>query len=307
MLKYVTKRLLMLIPVIIGITLFVYIIMSFAPGDPAVLILGTEATEAELEAKRIELGLNQPVIAQYLDYMGNLLKGDFGTSWITGGSVLGEFLHRAPVTLTLGALAIFLSTLLGLAMGVVAAVRQHKPIDYFSLGLALLFCSLPSFWIALLAQVLFCIKLDWLPATGIDFGFKSYILPALTLCTASLGGKLRMTRSSMLDVLSQDYIRTSRAKGASETYTVLHHVIRNGMMPVVTQVGMSFAKVLGGSVITETVFSLPGVGAYLSTAVRSRDIPVVIGVLVFMSIMICIVNLLTDLVYAWVDPRVKLG
>jgi len=297
----------MLIPIIIGITLFVYLIMSFAPGDAAVLILGSEATEEELVAKRIELGLDKPIIIQYLHYMKNLVRGDFGKSWITGGGVLEEFLHRAPVTLFLGGMSICLSTFIGIILGVVSAVRQHKLIDYFSLVLALLFCSLPAFWIALLAQVLFCIKLGWLPATGVDAGFKSYILPALTLCTASLGGKVRMTRSSMLDVLSQDYVRTSRAKGASETYTVMHHVLRNGMMPVITQVGMSFARVLGGSVVTETVFSMPGVGAYLTTAVRSRDVPVVMGVLVFMSIMICVVNLLTDLMYAWADPRVKLG
>ncbi|PNV63554.1 peptide ABC transporter permease [Clostridium sp. chh4-2] len=307
MLKYIMKRLLMLIPIIIGITLFVYIIMSFAPGDAAVLILGNEATEQELQEKRVELGLDKPVIVQYGNYLKNLVKGDFGKSWITGGEVLQEFLHRAPVTLTLGGLSICLSTFIGILLGVVAAVRQHKPIDYISLVLALLFCSLPIFWVALLAQVLFSIKLGWLPATGVDAGFRSYILPALTLCTASLGAKLRMTRSSMLDVLSQDYVRTSRAKGASETYTVMNHVIRNGMMPVITQVGISFARVLGGSVVTETVFSMPGVGAYLTTAVRSRDVPVVMGVLVFMSIMICVVNLFTDLMYAWADPRVKLG
>lgn len=307
MLKYILKRLLMLIPIVIGITLFVYLIMSFAPGDAAVLILGSEATEEELMIKRIELGLDKPIVIQYLNYLKNLVRGDFGKSWITGGGVLEEFLHRAPVTLLLGGMSICMSTFIGIILGVVSAVRQHKPIDYFSLVLALLFCSLPAFWIALLAQVLFCIKLGWLPATGVDAGFKSYVLPSLTLCTASLGGKVRMTRSSMLDVLSQDYVRTSRAKGASETYTVVHHVLRNGMMPVITQVGMSFARVLGSSVVTETVFSMPGVGAYLTTAVRSRDVPVVMGVLVFMSIMICVVNLLTDLMYAWADPRVKLG
>ena len=297
----------MLIPTIIGITLFVYVIMSLAPGDAAVMILGTEATEAELEAKRVELGLDKPVMVQYLNYMGDLIRGDFGESWLSGENVLQGFLNRAPITLTLGAFAIFLSTVLGIGLGVIAAVYQHRTIDYISLVLALLLCSLPSFWLALLAQVLFSINLGWLPATGVDDGFLSYILPAFILCAASLGSKVRMTRSSMLDVLSQDYVRTSRAKGASEFYTVTHHVLRNGMMPVVTQVGMAFGRILGGSVVTETVFSLPGVGFFLTNAVRSRDVPVVLGVLIFMSITICIVNLITDLTYAWIDPRVKLG
>lgn len=306
MFKYIAKRILMLIPIIIGITFFVYLILSVTPGDAASLILGAEATEAELAAKRAELGLDQPFVIQYLRYIGGLVRGDFGSSWLTGESVLNGFLRRAPVTLLLGAFSIALSTLLGIALGVIAAVRQHKFIDYFSLVIALVFCSLPAFWFALLVQVVFSINLGWLPSGGVDEGFRSFILPAATLCAASLGANVRMTRSSMLDVFSQDYVRTSRAKGASESYTVLHHVLRNGMMPVITQVGMAFARILGGTVVTESVFSLPGVGAYLTNAVRSRDVPVVLGVLVFMSIMICVVNLLTDLVYAWIDPRVKL-
>ena len=296
----------MLIPVILGITLFVYAIMSFATGDVAVVILGSDASAAELEAKRIELGLDQPMIIQYVNYMKDLLSGNFGNSWLTGVPVIEEMKVRVPVTLKIGVSAIALSTVVGIILGVISAVRQHKAVDYVSLFVALLFCSLPAFWVGLLSQVLFSIKLGWFPATGIEHGIKSYVLPVFTLCAATMGSKVRMTRSSMLDVLSQDYVRTSRAKGATETYTVVKHVVRNGLLPVITQVGASFAIILGGTTVTENVFSIAGVGTYLTNAVRSRDVPVVMGVLVMLSIMVCLVNLVTDLAYAWADPRVKL-
>lgn len=304
--KFVLKRLLMLIPIIFGITLFVYLIMSLSGGDAASIILGSDATVEQLAAKRMELGLDKPIIVQYLNYMKDLLRGDFGSSWLSGKSVIEELRNRVPVTLTLGVFSITLSTVLGILLGVISAVKQHKAIDYISLFFALLLCSLPAFWVGLIAQVVFSIKLKWFPATGVDNGFISYVLPAVTLCAATLGSKVRMTRSSMLDVLSQDYVRTCKAKGAGEWYSVYHHVIRNGILPVITQVGASFATILGGTVVTENVFAIAGVGTYLTNAVQSRDVPVVMGVLVFISIMVCIVNLLTDLAYALADPRVKL-
>lgn len=306
MIKYVIKRLLFLIPVVIGITLFIYVILSAAPGDPAQLILGMDASEADLVALRAELGLDKPVLVQYFNYMLRVLQGDFGTSWLSGYKVLPEFLNRLPNTIALGTLAMVFAAVLGVLLGIVSAIRQNTVIDYFSLALAVLLFSLPAFWFGLMTQILFCLNLGWLPASGVGSA-KHFILPALTLGANVLASQLRMTRTSMLDVVKQDYIRTARAKGASERRVVLRHVLRNGMLPVVTQVGISYASCMGGSVVTESVFSIPGIGSLLINAVKSRDIPVVMGTIIFVAVFVGVINLLVDLLYAWIDPRVKLA
>lgn len=305
MFKYILKRLLLLIPVVIGITLFIYVILSAAPGDPAQLILGMDASAADLAALRAELGLDQPVLIQYLRYMLNVLRGDFGTSWLSGYEVLPEFLNRLSNTILLATLSMAFAAILGISLGILSAIRQNTWIDYFSLALAVLLFSLPAFWFGLMAQIIFCLKLGWLPAAGADT-FKHFLLPALTLGANVLASQLRMTRTSMLDVVKQDFIRTARAKGASERRVVMRHVLRNGMLPVVTQVGISYASCMGGSVVTESVFSIPGVGSLLVNAVKSRDIPVVMGTIIFVAVFVGVINLLVDLLYAWIDPRVKL-
>lgn len=305
MLKYILKRLLLLIPVVIGITFFIYIILSAAPGDPAQLILGMDATEADLAALRAELGLDKPVVIQYFNYMFGVLRGNFGTSWLSGYEVLPEFLHRLPNTILLATLSMAFAAIIGISLGIVSAIRQNTFIDYFSLALAVLLFSLPAFWFGLMAQIVFCLNLGWLPAAGVG-SFKHFLLPALTLGANVLASQLRMTRTSMLDVVKQDFIRTARAKGAPERRVVMRHVLRNGMLPVVTQVGISYASCMGGSVVTESVFSIPGVGSLLVNAVKSRDIPVVMGSIIFVAVFVGIINLLVDLLYAWIDPRVKL-
>ena len=305
MLKCVLKRLLLLIPVVLGITFIIFVVLNLAPGDPAVQILGADATAEALAAKRAELGLDQPIVIQYIRYIAGVLQGDFGTSWLSGYEVLPEFLHRIPYTILLGSLSMFVSVIIGIPLGIIAAIRQYHFVDYASLALALVLFSLPSFWLAMMCQILFCLTLGWLPASGVG-SLSHFVLPSITLGANILASQLRMTRTSMLDVIKQDYIRTARAKGADERRVVIHHVLRNGMLPVVTQVGISFASCMGGSVITETVFSIPGIGSLLINAVKGRDIPVVMGTLIFIAIFVGVINLIVDIIYAFIDPRVKL-
>ena len=294
----------MLIPVVLGITFLIFLILSFSPGDPAVLVLGGDATHEALVAKRAELGLDKPMVVQYANYIFNVLHGDFGKSWINGHAVLPEFLERVPYTLYLGSLAMFFAVILGIPLGVVAAIKQNHLIDYFSIASATILFSLPAFWFGMMAQLLFCLVLGWLPAAGADTP-KHFILPALTLGANIFASQIRMTRTSMLDVVRQDFIRTARAKGAPEIRVVMKHVVRNGMLPVVTQIGISFASCMGGSVVTEMVFSIPGIGSLLINAVKSRDIPVVMGTLIFVAIVVGVINLIVDIIYAFIDPRVK--
>jgi peptide/nickel transport system permease protein len=305
LLKYILKRLLLLIPVVLGITFIIFVVLSMAPGDPAALILGQDATVEALAAKRAEMGLDKPIVIQYVTYMLNMFRGNFGTSWLSGYEVLPEFLHRMPNTIMLGSLAMLFSVIIGIPVGIIAAIRQNHFVDYASLAIALILFSLPSFWFGMMGQILLCLNLGWLPASGVG-SLKHFILPAITLGANILASQLRMTRTSMLDVVKQDYIRTARAKGANEKQVVLHHVLQNGMLPVITQIGISFASCMGGSVITETVFSIPGIGSLLINAVKGRDVPVVMGTLVFIAVFVGIVNLIVDIFYALIDPRVKL-
>lgn len=295
----------MLIPVVVGITMFIYIIMSLAPGDPATLILGTDAKYEDILAKREELGLNDPVLLRYIRYMAGVLHGDFGSSWYNGYNVMSEFLSRLPNTLTLGLMSMAITIIIGIPLGVIAAVKQNGAIDYCTLVLAMLFSSMPAFWFGLMAQIFFCIKMGWFPATGAD-SLKHFILPAVTLASGSLAGQVRLTRTSMLEVNKLDYVRTARSKGASESRIILKHVLRNGMLPVVTSIGGHFATLIGGAIVTESVFAIPGVASLMINAVKIRDVPVVMGIIVVISVFVGVVNLLVDLTYAFIDPRVKL-
>ena len=306
MVKYIIKRILMLIPVIFGITLFIYVIMSLAPGDPATLILRPDPTYEEILAKREELGLNDPILVRYFKYMAGVLHGDFGISWYNEYDVMGEFLNRIPNTLLLGLLSNAIVILVGIPLGIIAAVKQNGVIDYCTLVLAMLFSSMPAFWFGLMAQIFFCLNLGWFPATGAE-SLKHFILPAVTLASASLAGQVRLTRTSMLEVNKLDYVRTARAKGCSESRIVIRHVLRNGLLPVVTSIGAHIATIVGGAIVTESVFAIPGVASLMINAVKIRDVPVVMGVIVVISVFVGVVNLLVDLLYAVIDPRVKLG
>ena len=241
-----------------------------------------------------EAGFNQPPSAAHI----------FGTDDV-GRDLFARVLYGGRTSLFVGITATIISVLIGIPLGIVAAIRQYHFVDYASLALALVLFSLPSFWFAMMGQILFCLVLNWLPSSGVG-SLAHFILPSITLGANILASQLRMTRTSMLDVVKQDYIRTARAKGADERRVVVHHVLRNGMLPVVTQIGISFASCMGGSVITETVFSIPGIGSLLINAVKGRDVPVVMGTLIFIAVFVGVINLIVDIIYALIDPRVKL-
>jgi peptide/nickel transport system permease protein len=304
--KYIIKRVLLIIPVILGITFFIFLVLTFAPGDPVSAILGMEATPEQIAAKRHELGLDQNVLMRYVTYILDAIRGNFGESWLSGKSVFVEFQQRVPHTFALSLVTLLLTTVFGISLGIIAAVKQNSPVDVATLVFALVFSSIPAFWFAMMMQIVFALHLGWFPSMGVG-SLRHFILPALTLSTVQVTSQLRMTRSSMLDVINQDFVRTARAKGADESRVVLKHVVRNGSLPVITNLGLSFANTFGGAIVTETVFSIPGIGSYMINAAKARDVPIVMGVIIFVAIFVAFVNLIVDLIYAFVDPRVKLG
>ena len=304
--KYSLKRLLMLIPVILGVTLILYFVMALAPGEPARQILGADASEEQLAALEHEMGLDLPIIVQYVRYIADVVRLDFGTSWVSGFDVLEAFMQRLPDTLLLAFTATLWAVGLGIPIGIFAAVRQYRLFDYGSMVVAMLLFAMPSFWLAILCQILFCLTLHWLPATGVG-SFSHFILPALVLGANTLASMIRMSRTSMLDVLRQDFIRTARAKGASKSSAIFHHAVGNSLVPVITQTGISFAGCIGGAVVTESIFTIPGIGSMLINAVKSRDVPVVMGTVILVAVIVGVINLVVDLVCARVDPRIDLA
>ena len=306
MLKYILKRLLLIIPVVIGITLFIYLLLDIGMGDPTALILGPDASAEQVAALRAELGLDKSVFVRYFNYMYNAIQGDLGNSWYNSRPVIDEFLLRLPNTLALAFSALGITIVVGLTFGTLAAVRQNRPIDGITLIFALLFASMPSVWFGLILQIIFCLELQWLPPMG-SGTFKHMILPATTLALGTIASQVRMTRSSILDVVNMNYIRTARAKGAGEFRVVFRHVIRNALMPVVTNWGLTFATAFGGTIISETVFSVPGISTFLINAVKVRDIPIVMGTVIIVSVIVALINLIIDIIYAFIDPRVKAG
>lgn len=306
MLKYILKRLLLIIPVVIGITLFIYLLLDIGMGDPTALILGPDASAEQVAALRAELGLDKSVFVRYFNYMYNAIQGDLGNSWYNSRPVIDEFLLRLPNTLALAFSALGITIVVGLTFGTLAAVRQNRPIDGITLIFALLFASMPSFWFGLILQIIFCLELQWLPPMG-SGTFKHMILPATTLALGTIASQVRMTRSSILDVVNMNYIRTARAKGAGEFRVVFRHVIRNALMPVVTNWGLTFATAFGGTIISETVFSVPGISTFLINAVKVRDFPIVMGTVIIVSVIVALINLIIDIIYAFIDPRVKAG
>ena len=306
MLRYILKRILLIIPVVLGITFFIYIVLALAPGDPVTLMLGSDASQEQLTAMRHELGLDQNVFIRYLQYMKSVLRGNFGTSWLNGRPVLNEFIQRIPHTFALAVNSLIITIVFGISMGILAAARHNTLMDNMTLVFALVFSSIPSFWCGLMFQIIFALNLGWLPSMGVG-SIRHMILPAFTLSMISLAGQVRMTRSSMLDVLNMDYIRTARAKGAGEFRVIIHHAFRNGLLPVVTNLGILFANAFGGAIVTETIFAIPGIGVYMINAAKARDVPIVMGVIIFVAIIVALINLVTDLIYAFIDPRVKIG
>lgn len=305
MAKYIMKRLLQIIPTFLLLTLLVYLILSLSPADPALMRLGNTATQEAIEQIHHEMGLDQPLLVRYGKYMWDLLRGDMGKSWVMQTSVQKNFIARLPNTLLLTAMALLLTSVVGIVAGVFAAVNQNSAGDRITMILAMLIISLPNFFLSLICQIFICLKLKWLPVTGAG-SFRHFILPSIMLAASRLAGQVRLTRSSMLDVLGQDYIRTAYAKGCSKYRVVSYHALRNGLLPVITGIGNQVGGLVAGAVTVETIFAIPGVGSMLVNAVRSSDIPEVMGPIIFISLLVCIVNLLVDFLYAVVDPRVKL-
>lgn len=302
--KYIIKRILLLIPVLLGVTFIVFSIMYLTPGDPAQLILGEKASPESVAALRTQMGLDKPFIVQYFTFIGKAVTGDFGRSYTTNRAVFAEIFQRFPNTLTLAVVGVVLSIAIGIPVGIISATKQYSITDNVSMVVALLGVSMPNFWFGLMLILIFSVNLQLLPSGGFT-GLKSLILPAITLGYSSSAIVTRMTRSSMLEVIRQDYIRTARAKGVKEKTVILRHGLKNALIPVITVVGLQFGHLLGGAVLTETVFSWPGVGRLLVDAIRAKDTPMVLASVVFLATAFSICNLLVDILYAYVDPRIK--
>lgn len=305
MFRYITKRILWLIPILFGVTLLVFSIMYFSPGDPAMLMLGEGANAADLAALRAEMGLDRPFIVQFLSYFKSVfIDFDLGRSYVSNRVVLTEILTRLPNTLRLASWSILIASLIGIPLGVISATRPYSKIDNFATFISLIGVSMPTFWQALLLIILFTSILGWLPATGFT-SWQQMIMPVATLATSSMGTITRITRSSMMDVLDQDYIRTSHAKGVSDRLVIFKHALRNALIPVVTVIGLQFGTLLGGAVLTETVFSINGIGTLMVDSIRTRDTMMVQGGVLFIAFLFTIVNLSVDILYGYIDPRIK--
>ena len=303
--RYIYKRLLLMIPVVIMVAVLIFTIMYFTPGDPAIIILGPNASLEQLAAKRAELGIDQPYLVQLWNYLKNVfIRFDFGNSFINGRSVSSQIMERFPRTLMIAALSVLLSIVAGVPLGIVASVHQYTWKDNASMFAALIAASMPGFWIAQMMSLLFALKLGWLPATGVD-SWKCYILPVVANAIGGIAAMARQTRSSMLEVIREDYITTARAKGQIERKVIYHHALRNALIPIVTCAGGAFGVQLGGALVVETVFSIPGLGKYMMDAINQRDYPSIRGTVIFLAIAFSIVMLVVDIMYAFNDPRIK--
>lgn len=312
MLLYIIKRFLSMIPVFIGVTFIVFFIMFFTPGDPASLLLGEEAPEAEVERMREIMGLNEPFLVQYGSFLINLVQLDLGVSFTTNRPVSQEILMRLPATARLATSAILVAIVIGVIFGIIAATKQYTIFDGGAMVTALLGVSMPNFWLGLMMILFFSVF--WMnnfgyalfPSSGYAT-WRHMVMPAIVLGTAHAAFITRITRSSMLEVLRQDYIRTARSKGMSERAVIYIHALRNALMPVITMAGLRFGVLLGGSVVTESIFAIPGLGRLLIESVRQQNYSMVQGIILTYAIIFSLVNLAVDLLYAAIDPRIKIG
>ncbi len=305
MLKFTLKRLASLLLVLIGVSFLVFMLLSLTPGDPVRMMLGESATPEAQEALRKEMGLDDPLLVQYGRYMKNIVvHQDLGTSYSTQRPVLDEIMNVFPNTVQLAVAAMVIAIILGIFLGIISAVKQNSLLDNIVMVLALIGTSAPIFWIGILMILLFSVQLGWLPPSG--FGsFEQLIMPAVALGMQSTAVVARMTRSSMLEVIRQDFVKTARAKGQREIVVILKHVFRNALIPIITVIGLQFGTLLGGAMLTEVVFSIPGVGRLMIEAIKQRDFPIVQGSVLFVAACFSLVNLAVDLLYAVVDPKVS--
>ena len=301
--RYIIKRLLQLIPVIIGVSFIVFMIISLTPGDATTALL-PEGTPEQYEALRESLGLNDPLIVQYGRYLWNMLHGDLGTSWFTNDSVLGSFLERLPATAVLALGSLLVATLLAIPLGVYSSLHPNSVIDKIFSAISFVSVSMPNFWLGLLLIILLSAQLGLLPSGGFDSP-ACLIMPAVVMGLTHAAEMMRMTRASMLEVINSDFVRTARGKGLRERVVVYHHALRNALIPIVTIMGTQFASALNGSTVIETVFSWPGVGRLLVDSINRSDRPMVMGCMIAITITITVCNLAIDILYAYIDPRIK--
>jgi ABC-type dipeptide/oligopeptide/nickel transport system permease component len=303
MLSFLARRVLLAIPTLFGVLVVVFALLYVAPGDPVMEMVGERADSATIARLREELKLDEPLPTQFAHYAGGVLRGDLGRSYITNRPIVSDIRERFPRTLQLAASAMLLAAVVGITIGVLAAARPNGWFDRLSLAFAYLGISFPVYWVGLILILLVAVTLRWLPPSGYG-GIEYLILPALALGSRSIAFLARMTRSAMLEVLGSDYIRTARAKGLRSRVVVAHHALRNALIPVITVLGLDFGYYLTGSILTETIFSWPGLGRYVVNAISRRDLPAIQGTVLFLSVVFVLVNLITDLVYAAADPRV---
>ncbi|MDH5300112.1 MAG: ABC transporter permease [Gammaproteobacteria bacterium] len=306
MLNYIVSRLLSALVVVLGVVCIVFFLIHLVPGDPVEMMLGESARPADREALRAALGLDKPLMVQFWDYLRGLAQFNLGESLHFRRPITELLAERIPATAQLAVISLIIAIAFALPLGVLAATHKGKLGDHLAMGFSLSGVSIPNFWMGPILIMIFSIWLGWLPVSGKD-GWESIVLPAFTLGTALAAILARMMRSTLLEVLGEDYIRTARAKGLSETLVVYRHGVRNALLPVITLVGLQLGTLLGGAVITETVFSWPGVGQLTIEAIQRRDYPVVQACVLLISLAYVVVNILTDIVYAWVDPRIRLG
>ena len=305
MLKYLGKRLLQLIPTLFGVTVFAFLLVWAVPGDPARIIAGEDATPEEVQIIRERLGTDKPLIEQYTKYVANLAKGDLGTSLRSNNPVQEELMVRFPTTLKLTVFSVIIMVIVGLFAGIFSATKPNSLRDNATMMLSLFGISMPVFWMGIMFILLFSYYLPWFPVGG-NSEFKHFVLPSIVLGLSASGILARLTRSSILEIINQDFVRTARAKGVKEKYVIYKHTLKNALIPIITIVGMEFGTLLGGTVITETVFSMNGIGRYVVESIQFRDFPALQGSILFISLAFVLVILIVDLSYSLVDPRIRL-
>ncbi|MFC2029078.1 ABC transporter permease [Chloroflexota bacterium] len=305
MIRYILRRLLFSIPVLLGVTLLIFLLLHFIPGDPIKVYFGLEMNDPELIAlKREELGLNDPLITQYIRFVGDALKGDLGESIQTLRPVLPDLIDRFKNTAQLATLSIFIAIVFGITFGLLSALKPYSLLDNFSLGLSLAGISLPVFWIGLLLMWLFSVRLGLLPSAG-KGDWKNLILPSVAMSGPSMALIARITRANILEVIHRDFVRTAKSKGLKENIIIIRHILPNALLPTITIIGLQFGYLISGAVLTESVFSWPGLGRLIVESIKSRDYPVVMGGVMLIAVIFVIVNLLVDILYGLLDPRVR--
>ncbi len=304
MYRYILRRILLMIPVLLSVAFIVFLIVNLTPGDIARTILGGEAPQSAVDQLRHDMYLDQPIINRFFIYIRDILKGDFGISYRSGTEVLPQVAERFPVSLKLSLCAITFAIIAGVPLGILSAIKQYSILDNICTVTGLFFAAVPPFWFGLMLIYFFSLQLGWLPTGGLS-SVKSYVLPTLTVGIPAAAGLMRLTRSSMLETIRADYVRTARSKGLPERRVIVRHALKNALLPIITQIGMTFGIMFGNCAMSETVYVIPGCGTLILNAVKSKDVPLTTGAILWLSMAFCCIMLVVDLLYAFVDPRIK--